>query len=75
MKAIYIAIIGLFLIYGPHYIAKAFQEKPASEIIWELYCQDNGIDPQNPTEEQENYFLDVYCETDEYCELYEFLSK
>lgn len=31
---------------------------------WEEYCKEFGIDPENPTEDDENYFLDVWCEQD-----------
>ena len=73
-KSILIALLGITLMYGPGMIARAIEEKPASQVIWEMYCEKNGIDPGNPTEEQENYYLDVYIETDEYCELYDFLT-
>lgn len=79
MKKIFsIVIISLSLMYGPGFIARAIennQEKKAADIIWEMYCKDRGIDPEHPTTEQENEYLDVYMETDEYAELYEFLTK
>ena len=27
---------------------------------WSVYCQKYGVDPSNPTEAQENFYLDCY---------------
>lgn len=32
---------------------------------WETYCVKYGVSVDNPTSEQENYYLDVWLETDE----------
>lgn len=29
-------------------------------LAWVVYCHQNDVDPKHPTEEQENYFLDVW---------------
>lgn len=40
--------------------------------VWEHYCvMDLNKLPEEATEEEYNYFLDVFTETDEYQELYE----
>ena len=77
-KTLLITILGLLAMYGPHYISQAIQATPElkpSEVIWNHYCQDRGIDPENPTPEQEDEYLDVYMETDEYLDLYDSLTK
>lgn len=33
-------------------------EEPTS---WEVYCAKYGVDENNPTSEEENYFLDCYA--------------
>lgn len=37
-------------------------EEPTS---WEVYCAKYGVDENNPTSEEENYFLDCYAGTTE----------
>lgn len=40
--------------------------------VWEHYCvMDLNKLPEEATEEEYNYFLDVFTETDDYQELYE----
>lgn len=40
--------------------------------VWEHYCvMDLNKLPEEATEEEVNYFLDVFTETDDYQELYE----
>lgn len=40
-----------------------------TSAMWLSYCEKYGIDAQHPTVEQENEYLDVWCETDEAEEL------
>ena len=44
-------------------------EKPLPEVeaptSWEVYCAKYGVDEQNPTSEEETYFLDCYAGTTE----------
>ena len=44
--------------------------------VWEHYCiiELNKL-PEEATEEDYNYFLDVFTETDDYQELYEVYGK
>ena len=44
--------------------------------VWEHYCIiDLNKLPEEATEEDYNYFLDVFTETDDYQELYEVYGK
>lgn len=44
--------------------------------VWEHYCiMDLNKLPQDATEEDLNYYLDVFTETDGYQELYEVYGK
>lgn len=40
-------------------------EKPLPEVeeptSWEVYCAKYGVDEQNPTSEQETYYMDCYA--------------
>lgn len=40
------------------------KQEPASsqeqESSWDIYCKKYHVDPANPTDEQENYYLDCY---------------
>lgn len=76
-KIVSIVTLALAIIYGPGMIARSCENKQenAAKVIWETYCRDHGIDPENPTQEQQDEYLDVYCETDEYHQLFNFLTK
>lgn len=75
-KTLAIIITGLSLIYGPGIFARSCQKQDdIAQVIWEHYCKNHGIDPENPTPEQKEEYLDIYCETDEYCELYKSLTE
>ena len=38
---------------------------PIKETSWEAYCRLYKVDSEKPSEEQENYYYDVWLETDE----------
>lgn len=41
-----------------------------SDKSWNNYCQKYGVDPNNPTDKQENFYLDCYCgSVEEECDL------
>lgn len=74
MKLYILPLIALFYIGGiidattPEVSIEDFE--PTS--VWEHYCiMDLNKLPEEATEEEYNYFLDVFTETDEYQELYE----
>lgn len=74
MKLYILPLIALFYIGG---IIDATTPKVSIEdfeptSVWEHYCvMDLNKLPEEATEEEYNYFLDVFTETDEYQELYE----
>ena len=37
---------------------------PKKETCWEAYCRLYKVDSEKPSEEQENYYYDVWLETD-----------
>lgn len=75
-KTLAIILTGLSLIYGSSIFACSGQKQDnVDQVIWEHYCKNHGIDPENPTPEQKEGYLDIYCETDEYCELYKSLTE
>lgn len=44
-------------------------EKPLPEVVeptsWEVYCAKYGVDAENPTSEEETYYMDCYAGTTE----------
>lgn len=64
-----IVILGTLTMYGPSFFLKS-----SEDTIWLTYCKNHNIDPDNPTEEQEEAW-DVYVETDEYQTLTELLNN
>ena len=44
-------------------------EKPLPEVeeptSWEVYCAKYGVDAENPTSEEETYYMDCYAGTTE----------
>lgn len=74
MKLYILPLIALFCIGG---IIDATTPKVSIEdfeptSVWEHYCvMDLNKLPEEATEEEYDYFLDVFTETDEYQELYE----
>ena len=75
MKLYILPLIAIFYIGGimdatstPEVSIENFE--PTS--VWEHYCiMDLNKLPEEATEEEYNYFLDVFTETDGYQELYE----
>lgn len=46
------------------------------QSVWDHYCiYDLGIHPMDATTEDYDYFLDIFCETDGYEELYEIYHR
>lgn len=39
---------------------------PSHHDQWLMYCDKYGVNPATPTEEQENYYLDVYVGSTEW---------
>jgi hypothetical protein len=56
-------VLGNLYAWGIAIIAEL--EKPLPEVeeptSWEVYCSKYGIDENNPTSEEEIYFLDCYA--------------
>lgn len=77
-KILTIILVSLSAIYLPGFIARSCNpttEEEISQQIWETYCKERNIDPDNATQEQIEEYLDIFCETDEYCNLYETLNS
>lgn len=78
MKLYILPLIALFYIGG---IIDATTPKTSKEdfeptSVWEHYCiMDLDKLPEEATEEEFDYFLDVFTETDEYQELYEIYNQ
>lgn len=75
LKMLIIPVTTLFICFIPREIHNALAKPDPQEVIWKSYCQEHGIDPENPSEEEENYFYDVYWETDECQEIYNLINN
>lgn len=76
MKLYILTLIALFYIGGIIMDATSTPEVSIEDFeptsVWEHYCiMDLNKLPEEATEEEYNYFLEVFTETDGYQELYE----